>query len=224
LLERIEVVLALDAAGIVSAARRASEALAAGGLVVHRTETVYGIGGDGSAENNGLISRIKRRDPDQPLLLLLPDLDTLRRDFPLAEWPEEADRIAQWCWPGPLTLVVKCEGTPQGLKGPGGGLALRISPDPTVSAILERWKRPMTSTSANLQGQEPARTLEQALEVFAGREDLENVEVPVVALEAGPSKGRTPSTVLSFVEKPPRILREGPVGREQLAAWLPNLK
>ena len=101
---------------------------------------------------------------------------------------------------------------------------MRISPDPSVVAILKRWRRPMTSTSANLQGQTPARTLQQALELFTGREDLCDVDRPVLALDAGPTKGTTPSTVLSFVEMPPRILREGPVSRQQLSTLLPDLE
>jgi len=216
----VQVVYARNEAERYLAASRAAEVLAAGGIVVHPTETIYGIGGDCSARNNALISRIKFRDVGQPLLLLTPDLDALRSSFGDLEWPAEAEALVQHFWPGPLTVVVRCTGAPEGLVGPGGGIAVRVSPDPVVAAVLKRWRRPMTSTSANLAGREPARTLERALDVFAGRTDLEDMEEPVLAIDAGTTKGTTPSTIVSFVESPPILLREGLVTAEQLKPWL----
>jgi L-threonylcarbamoyladenylate synthase len=220
---QVELVPARGAAEVEFAARRAAEVLAAGGLVVHPTETVYGIGGDGSPENNALISRVKRRERAQPLILLAPDLEALRAALPGLEWPAGAEQLARSFWPGPLTLVVRCAGAAAGLVGPGGGVAVRITPDPTVAAILACWRRPMTSTSANLSGREPARTVEQALEVFAGRGDLNEVERPLLAVDAGTTRGAQPSTIVSLVEWPPRLIREGPVSRRQLVGCVPQL-
>jgi len=216
----LQVVSARNEAERHLAASRAAEVLEAGGIVVHPTETIYGVGGDCSAENNALISRIKLREVGQPLLLLTPDLETLRSSFGDLEWPAEAEALVQHFWPGPLTVVVRCTGAPDGLVGPGGGVAVRVSPDQVISAILKRWRRPMTSTSANFAGGEPARTLERALDVFAGRTDLEEMEEPVLAIDAGTTKGTTPSTIVSFVESPPVLLREGLVTAEQLKPWL----
>lgn len=220
---QVEVIHARGAAELELAARRAAEVLAAGGLVVHPTETVYGIGGDGSAENNALISRVKRREPVQPLILLTPDLQALRAALPDLEWPPEAEELARCFWPGPLTLVVRCPGAPAGLVGPGGGVAVRISPDPAVNAILAHWCRPMTSTSANLTGRKPARTVGRALEVFAGRSDLDEMQGAVLAVDAGTTQGAQPSTIVSLVEWPPRLIREGPVGREAITRYVPQL-
>lgn len=216
----IEVVPARNEAERHMAAARAVEVLEAGGIVVHPTETIYGIGGNCSPENNALISRVKLRGASQPLLLLTPDLDSLRSAFGELDWPPETDTLVGHFWPGPLTVVVGCAGAPKGLVGPGGGIAVRVSPDPTVAAIMQRWRRPMTSTSANLAGCETPRTLEQALQVFAGRDDLAEVAEPVLAIDAGSTKGTTPSTIISFVESPPELLREGLVTREQLEPWL----
>lgn len=217
---RLELASARSAAEAEEAASRAADVLAAGGLIIHPTETVYGIGGDGSAENNVVISRVKLREAGQPLLLLTPDLDTLRECFTAVEWPAGAETLADHFWPGPLTVVVRCPGATEGLIGPGGGLAVRVSPDPVVTAILRCWRRPMTSTSANFSGCSPARTLEQALQVFDGRSDLDDVERTVLAIDAGTTKGTTPSTIISFVESRPQLLREGLLSSEQLEPWL----
>jgi L-threonylcarbamoyladenylate synthase len=205
------------------AARRAASTLAAGGLVIHPTETVYGIGGDASEGNNQLIARLKQREEDQPLILLTPDLKALRAGWPALEWSDVADTLARQFWPGPLTLIVGCTGALPGLVGAGGGLAVRMSPHPVVVAILRHWGRPMTSTSANLTGSLPAQTLGGALKLFANREDLDDVRVPILAIDAGPSQGASPSTIVSLVEWPPRLLREGPVKRQELIKWLPDL-
>lgn len=219
----VQIVPALDDADLERAASIAAGVLGEGGLVVHPTETVYGIGGDGSTVNNRLIARVKRREADQPLLLLVPHLEALRASFPHLEWPAGANELTSSFWPGPLTIVVRCPGSPDGLRGPGDGLAVRVSPDPTVARLLAVWGRPMTSSSANLAGGEPARTVATALEVFSRREDLQEVEGPVVALDAGTTPGALPSTIVSFVESPPRLLREGPVSRAEIEALLPEL-
>jgi L-threonylcarbamoyladenylate synthase len=219
----VQVVPARSSADLRRAAPIAAQVLAEGGLVIHPTETVYGIGGDGSAVNNRLLARVKRREPDQPLLVLVPDLDALRASFPGVEWPEGAERLAGYFWPGPLTVVVRCPETPEGLAGPGDGLAVRLSPDPTVTGLLAVWGRPMTSSSANLSGHQPARTVEGALEMLGNRDDLSDIGVPVVALDAGTTGGGLPSTIVSFVESPPRLLREGPVSRRDVEARLPDL-
>jgi L-threonylcarbamoyladenylate synthase len=219
---QVEVLSARNAEERAAAVARAVEVLGGGGIVVHPTETVYGIGGDGTDENNALISRIKRRESDRPLILLLPSLKALRDSYPGLEWPPGAEELAGRFWPGPLTLVVRCPGAPAGLLGPGGGLAVRVTPEPTLDILLTRWKRPMTSTSANLSGDEPARTLEQALAVFEGRPDLAE-GVLVLGLDGGTTEGSAPSTIVSFVESPPRLLREGPAGRREIERWLPEL-
>lgn len=216
----IEVVPARNEAERHMVAARAVEVLEAGGIVVHPTETIYGIGGDCSPDNNALISRVKLRGAAQPLLLLTPDLDTLRSAFGELDWPPETETLVEHFWPGPLTVVFHCAEAPKGLVGPGGGIAARVSPDPMVAAIMRRWRRPMTSTSANLAGCESPRTLEQALQVFAGRDDLADVAEPVLAIDAGTTMGSTPSTIVSFVKSPPELLREGLVTREQLEPWL----
>jgi L-threonylcarbamoyladenylate synthase len=220
----LEIVPARDDSEREEAAARAAEVLSAGGLVVHPTETVYGVGGDGSAESNRLIARVKRRQRLQPLILLATDVGALRTLLPGLLWPAESEPLAERFWPGPLTIIVPCADAPEGLQGPDGGVAVRITPDPTLVAILGSWGRPMTSTSANLTGAAPALDAREAVEVFAGRDDLEGVGTSVIAIDAGRSAGDEPSTIVSLVESPPRLVREGPVRRAELERWMEDLR
>lgn len=220
----IEVAAALTETGREIAARRAAEVLAAGGVVIHPTETVYGIGGDGSAPNNALISRIKRRAVSQPLILLAANRASVDGYFSRLQWPEPVLSVVERFWPGPLTVIIPCASAPEGLQGPGGGVAVRVTPDPTVRAILSTWRRPMTSTSANLTGAAPARSLEQALDILESYEGHGAIGVPVLGIDAGPTSAERPSTIVSFLESPPRLVREGPLTREQLLPWIHDLK
>ena len=110
---QVEVVLGRTIEDLESAGRRAAEVLGAGGLVIHPTETFYGIGGDGSTANNELLAKVKARSSAQPLILLIPDRERLRYLHPTLEWPRAADDLARRFWPGPLTMVVPCAEAPK---------------------------------------------------------------------------------------------------------------
>ncbi|MGD8866332.1 MAG: L-threonylcarbamoyladenylate synthase [Gemmatimonadales bacterium] len=223
-MQEIEVVSAPTDTEREVAARRAAEVLAAGGVVIHPTETVYGIGGDGSASNNALISRIKRRAATQPLILLALNRKSFEGYFPGLQWSEPVLSVVERFWPGPLTVIVPCATAPEGLTGSGGGIALRVTADPTVRAILSAWQRPMTSTSANLTGAAPARTLAEAVAILEPYNDSGGIGVPVLGVDGGRSPTELPSTIVSFLEAPPRLVREGPLTREQLLPSIAGLK
>ena len=228
---KVEMRVARSPQGVQSAARRAAEVLRAGGLVIHPTETVYGIGGDASAASNDLIASLKkRRGSERPLILLTLDLAAVAALVEGLEWPDEAAALAERFWPGPLTLVVSCTGAPRGLQGAGagagaeGGIALRVTSDPCVRAILEEWEGPMTSTSANLAGRRPARTVEDAAAMFEARLAAVGGAEPALFIDAGETPGAEGSTIVSFVGAPPRLLRAGPISLRELKEVTPQIR
>ncbi|MFN7177557.1 MAG: L-threonylcarbamoyladenylate synthase, partial [Thermaurantiacus sp.] len=89
-----------DAAGVAEAVRL----LAAGGIVVVPTETVYGLAAD--AANPAAVHRIfavKGRPAINPLISHVADLAMAER---YGLFGDTARRMAARFWPGPLTLVV----------------------------------------------------------------------------------------------------------------------
>ncbi len=226
---KVEMRVARSPQGVQSAARRAAEVLRAGGLVIHPTETVYGIGGDASAASNDLIASLKkRRGSERPLILLTLDLAAVAALVEGLEWPDEAAALAERFWPGPLTLVVPCTGAPRGLQGAGagadGGVAVRVTSDPCVRAILEEWEGPMTSTSANLAGRRPARTVEDAAAMFEARLAAVGGAEPALFIDAGETPGAEGSTIVSFVGALPRLLRAGPISLRELKEVTPQIR
>lgn len=183
-------------------------ALRAGGLVVHPTETVYGIGTALSAGEPGLVRvrRAKRCAPGRPFLLLASD-----EEEAFALWAEvtaAARDLARRAWPGPLTLVgpAGC-GLPPSLLGRERyrgswvhTLSVRVPGDPFVRELLAALGEPIVSTSANVSGMPPPATFAEV--------DLEAL-APDLAIDRGRCPAGTPSTVLSVLTDPPTLLRAG---------------
>jgi tRNA A37 threonylcarbamoyladenosine synthetase subunit TsaC/SUA5/YrdC len=62
------------------------------------------------------------------------------------------------------------------------------------------------------------------MEILRERPELDAVDGTVLAIDAGAVHGRLPSTIVTCVERPSRLLREGPVSRQQIQAVLPELQ
>ncbi len=194
-------------------------ALRQGALVVYPTETVYGIGVALSAGEAGIerLRAAKGSPAGRPFILLAA---TTEMAFSLwSEVPLAAKMLAWSEWPGPLTIVGRARpGLPAGVLGaaevPGidvmesvPTVSVRVPGDPALCQLITRLGEPILSTSANLVGEPTPLACDDV--------DLEALE-PDLVLVSGPCPGGLPSTVLTVVEDPPRVLRQG--------AWRPTLQ
>lgn len=179
-------------------------ALAAGGVVVLPTETVYGLSVALSAGEPGLerIRRAKGSPPGRPWILLAADATAA---FSLWGRVSPAIReLAGRAWPGPITLVGPArDGLLRGLLGSSGGVptvSVRVPGDPWLRELLAALGEPIVSTSANRAGTSPPATIDQ-VDVVAMAPDL--------AVDRGRRPGGIPSTIVDVVVSPPRLLRAG---------------
>jgi len=117
---------------------------------------------------------------------------------PLPEWLA----MATWAWPGPVTLVLPAIGPVAEALNPGGGsLGLRLPACPQAQALLEL-SGPLATTSANISGQPPATTAQEAARQFA--------DVPLLGPTPWPEAGGMASTVLGWRERGGwQVLRAG---------------
>jgi L-threonylcarbamoyladenylate synthase len=122
--------------------------------------------------------------------------------------------LADRFWPGPLTLVLPArQGLSEALIGHGGGVGVRVSPNPVACALAAAVGGVLTATSANLSGETPARTLMQARQSLGAQISI--------YLDGGELRSDAPSTVLEFGNDGGfRVLREGVIGRSAIAAVL----
>ncbi|MBR2684096.1 MAG: threonylcarbamoyl-AMP synthase [Atopobiaceae bacterium] len=188
---------------------RAVYELAAGGVVVMPTDSVYGIGCAAFAGNpaHQRIFSIKHRDPSQTLPWLVADFDDLTRYA--AELPPSAFELVTQFWPGALTLVVRAsEQVPPEYRGADGTIALRMPDSHLVRELSRRVGMPLATTSANTHG-EAAATSGSGVEArIVAEADL--------TLDAGPAPLAIASTIVSLVGTEPRVLREGAIPAHQI--------
>ncbi|MFN6192145.1 MAG: L-threonylcarbamoyladenylate synthase [Planctomycetia bacterium] len=191
---------------------RAARLLVEGGLVAIPTETVYGLAARADApEAVGRIFAAKGRPQTNPLIVHVADEAMARR---LASaWPDTAARITAQLWPGPVTVVVpRGETIPDEVTAGGDTVALRCPEHPLTRRLIEKAGVPLAAPSANRSLAVSPTTAAHVLESLGNRIDL--------ILDGGPCSRGIESTVVDCSASPPRILRPGPVGHEQLEAIL----
>jgi len=200
-------VLALQGPVEPSVIRAAAAVLEADGVMAYPTETFYGLGVSGlSSRAVGKVFRLKGRDAQKPLSLIVSGLDMVRElAGPL---PAAFLRAAGDHWPGPLTAVLKAAaGVPEWLLGPGRTVGLRVPPLAWLRRLVDELGAPITATSANRTGEPELAAAAAVLALFEGRIDL--------LIDGGSTPGGRPSTVVDFTGAKPVVLREGaiPAGR-----------
>ncbi len=186
--------------------RKAVEALRNGGVVMHATETCYGLACDlRSPSAVEKLFRIKRRAHDQPVSALFASVEAAGS---YVLWSREALVLAQKHLPGPLTIIVplkqeaKLFPTPTG--SPDGTIGVRVSPHPTAMSLARLAEIPLSTTSANLHGSPPLNSPEDLSSSFAGAE-----EMPDLFLDEGALPPSSPSTVIALRDGKISLVRQG---------------
>jgi L-threonylcarbamoyladenylate synthase len=183
----------------------ALEALDAGELVVIPTDTVYGIAAALMPDAIAKVFEVKGRPRDKPLPVLGASSLQLGR---VATLDDRARQLADAYWPGPLTLVLpRASGFEIDLGRAGdASVAIRVPDHALAHLVLER-SGPVAVTSANLSGEAPATTVEEAREWLGDRVGA--------YLDGGRCEGAEPSTVLSLTDGP-ELMRAGPIPEHEL--------
>ena len=150
---------------------RAAALLRAGGLVVIPTETVYGLGGDGTNPLSAQkIYEAKGRPSDNPLIIHV-------------AYPEDAEKyavtnplyykLASAFMPGPLTVILpKKDNVPYETTGGLDTVAIRCPAHPVAHAIIKEAGVPVAAPSANISGRPSATAVKYVVEDFDGRVDM----------------------------------------------------
>ena len=193
----------------------ASQVLIKGGVVIFPTETVYGIGANAFQRDAvEKIYRIKGRPSDNPLIIHLADIQQIQ-NYASAE--EHLDRL-QDLMPGPVTAIFpKSEAGKEIDTANLQSIAVRIPASKTALALLQECRLPIGAPSVNLSGK-PSLTRIEDIEIeFANKVDCilpEFYENDNIGIE---------STVISFLEEKPVIVRPGFYDRTFLKKYWPEI-
>lgn len=186
----------------------ARQFLEKGALVAIPTETVYGLAANGF--DPGAVSKIykaKNRPQFNPLILHTDSLDKL------ASWglqfPNAMRLLATQHSPGPLTYVIpKSSSIPDIVTAGTDAVAVRIPNHPLTLKLLESLTFPLAAPSANPSGYvSPTQASHVA--------DQLGDQVSYI-LDGGPCIVGVESTIISFLEKEPMILRYGGLSVEAI--------
>ena len=192
---------------------RAVAVLGQGGLVAFPTDTVYGLGADAlNALAVQAVYRVKKREGTKPLILQVAEVGGLEK---LVKSPsEEAMRLIEHFWPGPLTLVLEAQSVvPPEVTGGGKSLGVRVPASRVALSLLRAWGGALTAPSANISGHPSPRTAREVEEQLGGR--------IAMILDGGRTKvTREVSTILDMTQDPPRLLRKGVIAREEIESVL----
>ena len=132
-----------------------------GGIGVIPTDTIYGI--VGSALNPQTVEKIytlRKRSKNKPFIILISSLDDLKKfDVTLTK---EQENFLKKIWPNPVSVVL-----PRGKNS----LAFRMPKNKNLLDLLKR-TGPLVAPSANIEGQKPAQTLDEAKKYFGDQVDF----------------------------------------------------
>jgi len=187
---------------------RAARILRSGGLVAFPTETVYGLGADASSpEAVARLYRVKRRPADHPVIV---HFASAGEAFTWARGvPEEAKKLAERFWPGPLTLVLnRSEKAKDFVTGGQDTVGLRIPAHPVAQELLKTFQGGVAAPSANRFGLVSPTTTAHVHEDLGADVDL--------VLEGGPTEVGIESTIVDLSGTEPVLLRPGRITKQDL--------
>ena len=142
--------------------------MAAGGLILYPTDTIWGIGCD--ATNEEAVRRVyelKRRSDHKAMLLLMDS--SAKLNYYVQEVPDVAWDLIELA-DSPLTVISSgARNVAPNLLAEDGSVGIRITQEEFSHKLCERFRKPLVSTSANVSGEpSPANFSEISATIKAG--------------------------------------------------------
>ena len=190
------------------------EKIKSGACVVYPTSTLPALGCIPNSESLDILFRIKGRDVSKPVSI---GVENLEQATELAVVPSDVYEIIRDFPEGSLTIILESK-TKLDYRLGGRNVALRVVSNPIAKKLLNE-VGPLTATSANLSGFEPANNCDEAAKI------LNSGAYTVLSL-GGECGGGMPSTLIAWhtVCDTPNspyieVVREGKVSRKDVLDW-----
>lgn len=188
---------------------KALSALRNGGVVLHPTETCYGLTADiFSQKAVEKVYALKDMSASKPVSIMVSSLDEARK---YGEFGEEALRLAQKYWPGPLTIIVhRSPSLPTYLNKNLVSVGIRFPDSEITQQLLNAFGGPLVTTSANRTGEPQAYDVETFL---LGRDSdgTGGEAVPDAIIDVGHIPEIEPSTIVEVLGDKVTVIRKGPI-------------
>ena len=151
--------------------KKALEVLKAGGVILYPTDTIWGIGCD--ATNEKAVERIyniKKREDSKSMLVLMENPALLERY--VDEVPEIAWDLVEVATT-PLTVIYpNAKNLAKNLIAEDGSIGIRFTKEAFTTQLLQRFRRPLVSTSANISGEKSPAFFDEISEEIKSQVDF----------------------------------------------------
>lgn len=182
---------------------QAVKALQSGGIVIHPTETVYGLAAvwnDESAIRR--VARLKKRSFKKPFSILVNGIEQILH---ISGWrATKVGDLLDGIFPSPLTLLLprRIQLSP-GFWNQFPDIGFRFPDFKLCTTLVELVGEPLITTSANVANQQPPKTADEVDQSMIGSVD--------VFLNGGDCRFQIPSTVIRFNPDRPEVevIRDG---------------
>ena len=198
----------------------AVDAIIEGKLIAFPTNSVYGIGGDPlSLDLIERLNNIKFRDRNKGFLLLISDAEEAHK---IAEFNDNAKKLANLFWPGQLTLILKRKEPniiPLEVSAFRNTIGLRVPENEIHLKILNILKSKghfggIIGTSANYSGEPPSISGDEVAKKFLMSIDF--------IIDGGKSESKVPTTIVDCTTEKLKFLRIGKLSEEEIKNKLLN--
>ena len=153
----------------------AYEVIKNGGIILYPTDTVWGIGCD--ATNEAAVEKIyklKKRTENHNMICLMNGEKMVYNVF--KEIPETAWQILDLSEHPTTVILDKPRNVAKNIIAADNSLGMRIVKEPFCFKLLERMKKPLVSTSANLSGQPTPKNFNEInIEIINGVDYIVNL-------------------------------------------------
>ncbi len=176
-----------------------------GAVGIAPTDTLYGIvcsAGDQPAVER--LYALKSREA-KPGTLVAASIDQLVG----LGIPRRYLTAVEQYWPGAISIVIPVGFALGYLHQGKGSLAIRIPAEESFREFLHQ-SGPLLTTSANMPGETPAHTIQEAKDYFGESVDF--------YLDGGDLSGREPSTIIRIIDDAVEVIREGAVKIDESGA------
>lgn len=170
---------------------KALNVLKNGGVILYPTDTVWGLGCDATNEEAvSKINDIKGRSSDKSFIILL-DTDAKLQSY-VTEIPDVAYDLIEYA-ENPLTIVFSgAKNLAKNVINEDGSVGVRIAKHDFCQQLIQRFRKPITSTSANISGQPSPRFFDEISEEIKEAVDY------IVELEQDLKIEKKPSTIMKL--------------------------
>lgn len=159
----------------------AYEVIKNGGIILYPTDTVWGIGCDATNEEAvDKIYKLKQRIENQSMICLMNGEKMIYNVF--KDIPETAWQIMDLSEKPTTIILDKPRNVAKNIISPDNSLGIRLVKEPFCFKLMERMKKPLVSTSANISGQPTPKSFKEiSPEIINGVDYIVNLHKDKIA-------------------------------------------